>query len=228
MLKKSDLNRESLSSYHSTSNLPFISKLIERLTKAQLTEHLDADSLFNSHQSAHMKHHSTETVLPSIHHHTVQAISHQTFTGLCLMDLSVAFDIIDHSIILKRLSHWFGYRDTVLAWIASYLRSRTFSISTNDSVSGAFPVSYDVLQGSVLGPLLFLLYTTPLSLYFIRIWKTSMKPCLHSPMPIIPHPSGRLQTCALLNSTKTEFLLIGGTQQLPVIRVHLNLLLILV
>ena len=80
-----------------------------------------------------------------------------------MLDLSAAVYTIDHSIALERLSHWFESCDTVLALITSYLLSRIFSVSTNGSVSGAFPVSYGVSQGSVLKPLLFLLYATRLT-----------------------------------------------------------------
>ena len=81
------------------SNLPFISKLIERSVEAQLTEHLDTHSLLNSHQSDFIKHHSTETVLLSIHDRLVQAINNQTIAGICLLDISAVFDTIDHSIL---------------------------------------------------------------------------------------------------------------------------------
>jgi len=238
LLKKSNLDRECLSSYRPVSNLPFISKLIERMVKAQLTEHLHTNSLFNSHQSAYMTHHSTETVLLSIHDHLVQAISHQNITGLCLLDLSAAFDTIDHSILLERLSHWFGFRDTVLAWIASYLCSRTFSVSTNGSVSDASPVLYGVPQGSVLGPLLFLLYTTPLShlvrtsdvnhhlfaddtQLYISFRPEKFTEAMAALSDVFHSISNWMSANLLaLNPTKTEFLLIGRPQQLSKLTSH--------
>ena len=113
-LKKSILDRESLSSYRSISNLPFISKLIERLNKtdshnSQNTWILTPFSIRTSllRPTMCMKQHSTETVLVSIHDHLVQAVSHQSITGLCLLDRSAAFDAIDYYILLERLSHRF-------------------------------------------------------------------------------------------------------------------------
>src|SRR6218665_3885109 len=84
---------------------------------------------------------------------------------LCLLDLlvSAAFDTIDHNILLKRLSTWFGFTDKALLWIQSYLSSRSFSIKTSKASSQSCPLTCGVPQGSVVGPLLFILYTTPLS-----------------------------------------------------------------
>ena len=93
----------------------------------------------------------------------INAMSHQKVTALCLLDLSAAFDTIDHSILLERLSSWFGLNGTVLTWIKSYLTSRSFKVCLNGVESSLFQLLYGVPQGSVLGPLLFTLYTTPLS-----------------------------------------------------------------
>jgi len=127
-----------LSNYRPTSHLSFLSNLTERVVKQCLTHHLSSNHLLNSFQSAYTAHHSTESTLLSVHAHIIKAMAEHKITALCLFDLSAAFDTIDHSIVSHRLSSWFGLNGTVLFWLNSY-------------------------KGSVLGPLLFILYTTPLS-----------------------------------------------------------------
>ncbi len=78
-------------------------------------------------------------------------------------DLSAAFDTIDHQILLSRLNSVFGIQSTALQWFHSYLSDRYQSTSVNNSSSSPSQLMYGVPQGSVLGPILFVLYTTPLS-----------------------------------------------------------------
>jgi hypothetical protein len=162
-LKKSNLDKESLANYRPVSHLSFLSKLTERIVKHRLMNHLSENNLLNSFQSAYVKSHSTETTLLSVHDYIIRAVSLQQVTCLCLLDLSAAFDTIDHSILLERLRSWFGFNNTVLSWIKSYLMHRSFYVNLNGSKSSVFQLSYGVPQGSVLGPLLFILYTTPFS-----------------------------------------------------------------
>src|ERR1700730_2603392 len=162
LLKKSSLDKESLSNYSSISNLSFISKLTERIVLQRLPAHLSSNDLFNMHQSAYTKNRSTETVLLSVCNCITNAMSTQSITGLCMLDLSAAFDTIDHDILLERLSLWFGIRGSVLSWFASYLTNRTLSVNVQEYSSSLNNLKYGVPQGSVLGPIRFNLYTTPL------------------------------------------------------------------
>ena len=90
-------------------------------------------------------------------------MSLQQVTCLTLLDLAAAFDTIDHSILLERLSSWFGITSNALSWIKSYLLYRSFSVNIEGSKSSFYQLLYGGPLGSVLGPLLLILYTTPLS-----------------------------------------------------------------
>jgi hypothetical protein len=163
LIKKPSLDPDNLSNYRPISNLSFLSKLTERLVKDRLHAHLSGNSLYNSFQSAYTKFHSTETALLALYNHLISATTRQHVTCLCLLDLSAAFDTIDHSILLERLTSWFGITGTAYSWFESYLSSRSFSVLCNGHLSATTPLSCGVPQGSVLGPLLFIMYTMPLS-----------------------------------------------------------------
>src|SRR5437899_11356806 len=163
LLKKPALNKESLSNYRPISNLSYLSKFTERIVLQKLPVHLSSNDLFNKHQSAHTKHRSTETVLLSVCNTITNAMSHQRLTGLCMLDLSAAFDTIDHNILLERLSSWFGISGSVLNWFSSYLMDRTLSVKVQEYSSSQTNLNYGLPQVSVLGPIIFNLYTTPLS-----------------------------------------------------------------
>jgi len=102
-------------------------KLTERV-KSRLADYLSTNNLLNSFQSAYIEHHSTETALLSVYDHIIKAMSHQKVICLTLLDLPDAFDIIDHSILLERLSSLFDVSSTALSWI-KYLLNRSFDVN---------------------------------------------------------------------------------------------------
>ena len=139
-----------------------MSKVIEKVVAKQLSGHLESNSLFDPMQSAYRANHSTETALLKVHNDIVRAIDSGKAVAVVALDLSAAFDTIDHTILLKRLEKRFGVRGSAHAWMRSYLSKRTQEVTVKDAVSDPFPLKYGVPQGSVLGPLLFTAYTSPL------------------------------------------------------------------
>jgi hypothetical protein len=162
LLKKTGLDPEILKNFRPVSNLPFLSKLIERVSAKRLLDHMDCHQLHELYQSAYKKFHSTETALLRVHSDIVQALDGKKCVLLVLLDLSAAFDTIDHSILLERLKSHIGLSGKAFAWFKSYIHGRKQSVLINDAVSRLWELIFGVPQGSVLGPLLFIIYTSPL------------------------------------------------------------------
>ena len=161
LIKKLLLDPEVLKNFRPVSNLSFISKLIERVVCSRLNDHLALNKLSEKFQSAYKKYHSTETALLRVQNDLLIALDNDGGVILMLLDLSAAFDTIDHNILFRRLYN-LGIRGPVLTWFRSYLTGRTQSVVIGDTKSGSRDLPYGVLQGSVFGPILFTIYTLPL------------------------------------------------------------------
>ena len=162
LLKKPTLDPGILANYRPISNLPFLSKILERVVAKQLCDFLHNNNLFETFQSGFRAHHSTETALVKVTNDILIASDEGLLSVLILLDLSAAFDTIDHHILLQRLRHLVGVRGAALRWFESYLSDRSQFVNTNDTSSLREKVRYGVPQGSVLGPILFTLYMLPL------------------------------------------------------------------
>ena len=160
ILKK---RKEIFKTYRPVSNLNFISKILERVVAVQLQTHLDKAGLMTAFQSAYRKHHSTESALLNIHNDILINMAKGSVTALILLDLSTAFDTIDHTILLDRLTVYYGISEQALGWFKSYLLGRTHSVKVGSTLSHPAALQYGVPQCSVLGPVLFSLYTNPIS-----------------------------------------------------------------
>ena len=232
LIKKASLPKNDLKNYRPVSGLCFLSKLVERVVAKQLTSHININKLDNPHQSAYKPGHSTETALLSIKNEVHLSLARGEPTALVLLDLSAAFDTIDHSSLLRYLKSWFGLGGTVLKWFASYLGDRCQVVKIGSTLSELSKLIYGIPQGSVLGPLLFSLYTTPLS-KIIRLhphikfhfYADDTQLYIHLSYKNAAAALARLNACLLdvqrwmslsklkLNPGKTEFIVFGSKSQ---------------
>jgi hypothetical protein len=159
LLKKSSLDPGELRNYRPVSNLTFVSKIVEKLISEQLIEYLRVNNLMPRLQSAYRRHHSTETALLRVMSDLLHAADNRRVSLLGLLDLSAAFDCVDHDILLQRLRTAFGVNGLALEWVRSFLVQRTQRVNFGGRLSSIGYLVCGVPQVSVLGPLLFLLYT---------------------------------------------------------------------
>ena len=160
LLKKDSLDPDVFKHYRPISNLPFLSKVLERVVAVRLDSHSHPNS--EGKQSAYKKHHSTETALLKIQNDILLKIDNQECVLLLLLDLSAAFDTVDHTILLERLQTRFGITGAALKWVESYFENRRQQVLINDVKSDEVHLDCNVPQGSVLGPKFFLDYESPL------------------------------------------------------------------
>ena len=151
-----------LDNLRSVSNLKFVSKFTEMAACNQVHFHASANNLYPSLQSSYRKGHITKTTLLKIVNDILLNMNKQNVTLVFLLDLSAAFDTVDHDILIQRLTTKFGINGAVLNWFKSYLEGRSQHVSVQGSVSEKFDLKWGVPQGSYLGPLLFKLYTSEL------------------------------------------------------------------
>src|SRR5664279_4282078 len=161
LLKKQGMDRSLPDNYRPISNLNTISKIVERLALCRLNKHVLASGNFNAVQSAYRVGHSTETALLHVLDSTFTAIDNQRITALIALDISAAFDTINHSTLLRRLQSVFGLSEMALDWIDSYISNRRQYVKLGRHHSESTACSSGIAQGSVLGPILFSLYVSP-------------------------------------------------------------------
>ena len=161
LLKKQNANQDELSNYRPVSNVAFISKVLEKVVAIQLRDHLKRNELDEPLQSAYRPQHSCETALIKVHNDIIRSLDERKVVILVLLDMSAAFDTMNHRSLLRVLECT-GVSGIALQWFSSYLSNRTQSMLIRSSISDPHELKCGVPQGSVLGPLLFTIYTAGL------------------------------------------------------------------
>ena len=231
-LKSHTLDKDMLKNFRPLSNLSFMSKSLERSAFKQLVGHLESNKLFSNFQSAYRKYHSCETAITKITNDILHSLDNKQCSFLLFLDLSSAFDTVDSTILLSILQAKFGIQGKVLQWLDSYLTNRTCKVNIGKSFSEVLCLLFGVPQGSILGPILFILYIsdieyiarcngfkihiyaddTQLYISFVKcdILSTisSIEQCLREIKCWMSHKFLKL------NESKTEFLMISSKEDL--------------
>jgi len=142
--------------------LSVVSKTLEKVVSSRIDEHVTTNQLQEKYQSAYRKFHSTETALIKVQNDVLKSLDHGKVTILVMLDLSAAFDTIDHKTLVQRLEHVFGIAEKPLEWVTSYLQDRKQAVYINGVMSKSVTLNFSVPQGSVLGPKFYTMYTKPL------------------------------------------------------------------
>ena len=139
-----------------------MSKLIEKAAQTQLMTHFTEHNLLPKHQNAYRKNFSTETAILNIFDNIWTTMENNKLTSIMCLDLSAAFDTVNHSILLEVMRNYFGIADMALDWISCYLRNRKCSVHIDSFSSNTKTINFSMPQGSILGPTIFNCYGSTL------------------------------------------------------------------
>lgn len=148
--------------YRPVSNLPFLSKVVEKCMLYQLSHHYDTNNLLPDYQSAYRSGFSCETSLIRLTDNILWNFESKKVSAVAICDLSAAFDTVDHSVMKTVLSSKFGVQDQALKWFDSFLCPRMMKVQVGSSVSDVRTFGFSVPQGSTSGANLFNLYSSTL------------------------------------------------------------------
>ena len=233
ILKKPNLNAELLQNFRPISNLPFLSKVLEKVATRQMLQHKDLHNLREKNQSAYRKFHSTETALLRIQHDLLLSLDNKQCVFMVMLDLSAAFDTVNHQKLLDRLFTTYGFRGNAHKWLTSYLTDRKQFVTIRGERSQEQLKTCDVPQGSIMGPNLYEDYSAgPIGAIFrkhnvpFHIYADDTQSYLAFGIDEEKISLDRLEACLTeirqwmaanwlkLNDSKTEFIIFGSKNNL--------------
>ena len=204
------------------SLLPCFSKILERLVFNRCLDYITTHEILNEKQFGFRPKHSTYMAIAQLVDKVNTAVEKDETSIGIFLDLSKAFDTIDHKILLHKLEHY-GFRGVVLDWFKNYLSKRKQFVSYNECISDQRDIACGVPQGSILGPLLFILYVNDITntsnvLDFILFADDTtilysdknITNCLHLINEELKEVSNWFKANKLsVNATKTNFMILG-------------------
>jgi hypothetical protein len=232
VVKKPNLDPDEPKNYRPISNLSYVSKVIERIVSEQVRTYLTETELMPPLQSAYRPGHSTETALLKIISDIIDAADEKKVTLLSLLDMSAAFDTVDFQILLRRLETTYGIGGKALCWFSSFLSDRKQIVAFAGACSCSTHLVCGVPQGSVLGPLLFVLYAAGVMKIasdhgvHVHAYADDMQTYISCEAADQRSATDRLLACIAdvnkwmssnrlkMNAEKTEFIWLGTRQQL--------------
>ena len=172
--------KEDINNYQPISILPVLSKILEKYIHDSLMEFLNCFNLLYATQSGFRPGHSCETALVGMINRWLRAVNEDSMAGVVMADFKKAFDLVDHNLLLKKLKHYrlsdvlkklkhYRLSDETLNWFSSYLLGKKQKVSIGNFLSEDENIINGVPQGSILGPLLFLLFVNDLHLYTDKV-----------------------------------------------------------
>ena len=160
--KSKEASRLDPSSFRPVSLLPMVSKLVERAVQIQIQQHFETQHLFHPNSHAYRMHKSTTTAVLQVTDKLYQATDRNMITSIMAIDQSSAFDCVSHNLLLEKLKIY-GCHENTVEWIKNYLESRSQYVNVGRFDSRIVSLSIGVPQGSILGPILYSIYTNEIA-----------------------------------------------------------------